>query len=403
MGTRLFGCKEIDSLIKEKKSEIKSLIEAKEEDYIIGINEEEFIDYIYGGYCIEEISFDLDKVKVSSYESDTKYNRYTREKYIFQVVVYHVPILGNKGLIKYKPSGAYINHFPEVYLDPKEGNLCFEIELINIDANTVKSRACEILNTIKKQSFHLNNEIKNYNSTLKEYIRNVFISRKKRIFKNKKMLEELEIPVIEEKNISKSFIVPTPDIIKKIKIEEPKVIDKKYIPEPTISFEIYQHILETFHDLGKLFERYPSTYKEKNEESLRDQILLYISPRFELDTSSETFNKSGRTDILMKYKNSNIFVAECKIWKGEEKYLKGITQLLNYLTWRDSKTALVVFVKNKNFSNVLNKVKLITPKHENYLGFTSEKEESWINYRFHIIGDKGREVKIAVLLFHIPY
>ena len=156
MKTRLFGSKEIDDLIEEKKSEIRSLIEAKKEDYILDVNEKEFIDYIYGEYYIEKIDFDLDKVKVSSYESDTRHDKFTRENYFFQVVVYHVPISGNKGLLKYKPSRTYINYFPEVYLDYEEKNLCFEIEVININKEVVGSRADYILDTIKKQSFHLN-------------------------------------------------------------------------------------------------------------------------------------------------------------------------------------------------------------------------------------------------------
>lgn len=402
MKNKLFCCKEIDDLIKEKKCELNSLIEAKQDDYILNVNEEEFLDFIFKKYYIEEVSFNLDEVKISSYETDTKHDKFNRVSYFFQVVVYHVPIFGNKELLKYKPSRLIIDYFPEIYLDFEEKNLCFEIEVININANGIKSRADGILNIIKERSFHINNEIGIYNNTLKDFISSTFNSRKRRIFENKKLLESLEIPIIEDKNISKSFEVPSPELVKKIKIEEPKVINKVYTPEPTINFDVYQHILKTIHDLGKAFEKYPSISKEKGEESLRDQILVHLLPRFELDASSETFNKSGRTDILMRYKNTNIFVAECKIWEGERQYLKGISQLLSYLTWRDSKTAMIVFVKRKNFSDILNKVKIITPSHDNYLGFIDEKEESWINYRFHIIGDRGREAKIAVLLFHIP-
>ena len=47
-------------------------------------------------------------------------------------------------------------------------------------------------------------------------------------------------------------------------------------------------------------------------------------------------------------------------------------------------------------------VKEATPTHANYLGFVDEQEESWLNFRFHINGDPNREVKLAVLLFHIP-
>ena len=264
MKGKLFGSKAIGDLIKEKKSEIVCIIEAKPEDYILGVNEGEFVNYLYDKYYIEEIAFDLDNVKLSSYETDVRHDKFTRESYVFQVIVYHVPVSGNKGLLKYKPSRVFINYFPDVYLDHEEKNLCFDIEAIGIDKNTIKSKADNILDTIKKNSFHINNEVNIYNSALKDYISSIFNSRKKRIFKNKQMLESLEVPVIEEKNVAQSFIIPSPDIIKKIKIEEPKAVNNIYTSEPTISIEIYQHILNTIHDLGMAFEKYPSLYKDKD-------------------------------------------------------------------------------------------------------------------------------------------
>ncbi|MGB0945123.1 MAG: glycosyltransferase, partial [Marinomonas sp.] len=38
------------------------------------------------------------------------------------------------------------------------------------------------------------------------------------------------------------------------------------------------------------------------------------------------------------------FIAECKFWKGVDSLLKTISQLLGYLTWRDSKVAVIMSV-----------------------------------------------------------
>ena len=131
-------------------------------------------------------------------------------------------------------------------------------------------------------------------------------------------------------------------------------------------------------------------------------ILLYLEPRFEGSVTGETFNSTGKTDILIRHENSNVFIAECKFWRGQKEYLDTITQLLGYLTWRDSKSAIIVFVKNKNLSSVLEITEEVTPNHSNYLGLVDKKEDTWFNYRFHIDGDRNREVKLAVLFFHIP-
>jgi len=165
---------------------------------------------------------------------------------------------------------------------------------------------------------------------------------------------------------------------------------------------VYQDILQIIQDVGKQFERMPSTYADKGEESLRDHILLVLEPHFSGSATGETFNKTGKTDILLRYENSNVFIAECKFWKGKQSYLDTIDQLLGYLTWRDSKSAIVMFVKNKDFSSVIQTVELKTPIHSNYLGFSGKNDETWLNYRFHINDDPNREVKLAILLFHIP-
>jgi hypothetical protein len=82
------------------------------------------------------------------------------------------------------------------------------------------------------------------------------------------------------------------------------------------------------------------------EEHLRDHILMVLDPNFEYGSATgETFNKKGKTDILLRHDSSVAFVAECKFWGGEKVFHKTIDQLLNYLTWRDSKTAVIIFVQ----------------------------------------------------------
>src|SRR5690606_11669459 len=114
-------------------------------------------------------------------------------------------------------------------------------------------------------------------------------------------------------------------------------------------------------------------------------IIMTLDPNFEYGTvTGETFNKTGKTDIQLRYDSSVIFIAECKFWAGEKGYLKTISQLLNYLTWRDTKASVIIFARQKDFSSILNKVKEVTSSHENYLGFVSANDENWFNYRFHL-------------------
>lgn len=61
-----------------------------------------------------------------------------------------------------------------------------------------------------------------------------------------------------------------------------------------------------------------------------------------------------------------------------------------------------MFVPNKDFSSVLETAKQEISEHENYVDFLNAKDETWMNYRFHLNGDRNRLVSLAVMLYHLP-
>jgi len=244
-------------------------------------------------------------------------------------------------------------------------------------------------------------DINNFNSCVRAKAVQKYNSRKDKILKTNGLMSALNIPLKMRDDIPKTFSISSPTIREKINVK-PIVTEKGYTPDPTLDSTAYNNILRTINDMGKVFERLPSTYKGKDEESLRDHIIMHLEPLYEGTVTGETFNKSGKTDILIRYESTNVFVAECKFWKGGKVYLGAISQLLNYLTWRDSKAAVIMFVTNKDFSSVVSIIKEVTKTHDNYLGYVNNTDETWFNYRFHINEDKNREVKLAVMLYHIP-
>ena len=55
--------------------------------------------------------------------------------------------------------------------------------------------------------------------------------------------------------------------------------------------------------------------------------------------------------------NRAAFVAEFKMWVGPKEVEEAILQLDSYLTWRDCKTALLFFVRRKDFFKTLESAK----------------------------------------------
>ncbi|WP_026191781.1 hypothetical protein [Methylosinus sp. LW4] len=83
---------------------------------------------------------------------------------------------------------------------------------------------------------------------------------------------------------------------------------------------------------------------------------MQLNGQYVGNATGETFNATGKTDILIRSEGQNIFIAECKFWHGEKGFVDTVSQLLSYVTWRDTKTAVVIFNRNKNLSGVIQPV-----------------------------------------------
>lgn len=402
---RVFYEEELQNYLDQNNKRIRNKIKSESDEYILNVNEIEYVNYLLTSFNVDLPQIDFEEIFVDSIEKKIESERFPvgffvdpGESYPKPVVVYHVPFNGKSDLLKYRPNPC-VMWSTTVYI--QDNCICFDVIDFRSDPNEIKREAKSVINSIKKQYTHFSNQIQEYNRQLQIFIESNFEGRKEQILKKNQTLASLGVPIKKKRDLPATYSIPTPNIRKKISIR-PEVTEREYKPEPALENSTYFEILKLLNSAGKVFEKYPSIYTGKGEEELRDHLLFHLQPQFEGSVTGETFNKSGKTDILIKYNDKNIFIAECKFWKGIKSYLDAITQLLNYLTWRDSKAALVIFVKNKEISSILKKVKEKTHEHSNYLGYVNNETESWFNYRFHINGDRNREVKLAVLIFHIP-
>jgi len=172
--------------------------------------------------------------------------------------------------------------------------------------------------------------------------------------------------------------------------------------QPSYSVLEYSRILDSIHSVGQMFERLPRTYSDKNEESLRDHILVTLQAVVSGVATGETFNKRGKTDILIRSGDRNEFIGECKFWSGKVNYLATITQLLSYLSWRDTNTAVIIFVRNRNFTAVLDQVDDYTAEHPNYLCTINAVNQTWHRFELRMNEDQSRIVNMSVMLYHLP-
>lgn len=402
----------LDDVLRNQLEQITSKVQNEGERYLLNIKEEEYIDHLISEFTIDIPIVDFDAITISPTERMIPASRHPSAGFFMddmdksfnrQVIIYHFPFSGDVNVLDYMPNPR-INWTEEfTYNDsPTDGGeINFEVINFTNDSEAIRRQSEQTIGNLKTQLGHIHNQLKGYNNSLRQEITQRVQARKNDLMKKSDFLSQLGIPVRKRDNLPETFSIPVPKIPKKI-IPRPQITTSNPNPDPSLNLDTYDEILQVVHDLGKAIERMPSTYRGKTEEALRDHFLMSLEPRFQGSATGETFNKTGKTDILLRYEGSNAFVAECKYWGGEKLYLETIDQILKYLTWRDSKAAIIIFVKNTDFSSVINKVKDITPTHPNFVSFDGQKEDTYLSYKVLLTGDPERKLFLTVLLFHFP-
>ena len=398
---RLFGEKRLADVLLAIDDCVKKAVQQEDPEYLLNVNEEEFVRHLKERYSLEPLTFYFDRVEASSEERDVEaqetYFRQFGGVYRKQVITYHLPFSGESDLLGFQPNPSLVWTLP-IYV--KGSEVCFEIVDHTVDPEEINRIASGYLSNITTQSEHQTKQINDFNASLESKIRQTVAARKKELMAQRSIVDQLGVPIRKSKNVPATFAVPT---VRKKVFPKPEASSTVTSFTPTLDPSIYNEILQTIFDMGKTFERLPSTYADKDEPTLRDHLILQLEPRFEGSTTGETFNKAGKTDILIRYEKANIFVAECKFWGGRVQHLETINQLLSYLTWRDSKTAIVYFVDRKEIAPVLQEIASATPDHPCYVRSLGQKEQgSWQIFELHLPTDKDCKITLTILAFHLP-
>ncbi len=398
---RIFGEKRLDDVLRGIILSTEQAVEKEDPGYSLNVNEEEYVRHLKDRFSLDPPTLNFDGVEASSEERDVEaqetYFRQFGGVYRKQVITYHLPFSGDSELLRFHPNPSLAWTLP-VYVNGSE--VCFEIIDFTADPEGIKQTANGYLSNIKVQSEHQTKQINNFNATLEAKIRQALAARKRELTAQRSVIDQLGVPIRKSKNVPATFAVPT---VRRKVFPKPEASATVTGFTPTLDLSIYNEILQTIFDMGKAMERLPSTYADKDEPTLRDHLILQLEPRFEGSTTGETFNKTGKTDILIRYEKENIFVAECKFWGGKVQHFETINQLLSYLTWRDSKTAIVCFVDRKEIVPVLQEIARTTPEHPHYVRTVEKKEnDSWQVFEFHLPTDKDCKITLTILAFHLP-
>ena len=128
-------------------------------------------------------------------------------------------------------------------------------------------------------------------------------------------------------------------------------------PEWSLAEEMAESVVQTIASFSNALERLPGTAERllgQDEETLRDVLLFVLNANFEGQVTGETFIGQGKSDLLLRWKDRDAFVGECKIWKGPKALSDGLDQLLTrYTLWRQTRIALIVFIRDPKDATAL--------------------------------------------------
>ncbi|QQS40008.1 MAG: hypothetical protein IPM63_11615 [Acidobacteriota bacterium] len=406
---RLFDELDVRGLRESIKTEATKKIQELSPDYVLSVTEDEVIEWLLDRFLIEVPVILEDEICIVEHgeaqvDARTEAFRYAVDSntpfYVTgSITVVAIPFSGDQVAFKMSPSTWSSGGKPHGEL--LENEIRISLKQIEANAEAVKARYKSVVDDIKKHLEWVRNDLTGFKEDLRNHAKSVFNQRKQRLIANADMVSALGLPLRRREDAPKTYTTPVKR--KKPRISQPPAPGKAADPpEPSLDTKEYDTILEIIEQMVLVMEKSPRSFESMDEEALRTHFLVQLNGQYEGQATGETFNYQGKTDILISINGRNIFIAECKIWKGGKAYLDTIDQILGYLTWRDTKTAILIFNRNKNFTRVLHSISETTPEHPNFIRELDEKEESSFRYIFHNNDDEAREIYLTVKAFDIP-
>jgi hypothetical protein len=147
-------------------------------------------------------------------------------------------------------------------------------------------------------------------------------------------------------------------------------------------------------------EKRPRVYASMGEEDRRGSILDTLNTHYEGRGTAEAFNLRGKTDILIQYDGRSIFICECKFWSGSKGFTETIDQLFGYTTWRDAKLAIIMFVREKNLTDIVAKARSALEEHPEFVQSVPAPQETELRAVMRWPDDDARKLDLHIFLVH---
>ena len=407
MTDRLFSRDELSGTLRQQEQTMLQEINGLGEKQTLNGSHEDLCKYLLEKYGMDmpEIAEegirtsygDVEKVGGGSFDDLLSRHGYPPPHVIGTRITFHVPYTGDGELFKCQASTRSLSP-PRAVVEKDE--LEFVYDRTTRDAGGIPKEFQEDLGKLKQSLNWVKNDVDKFNNTIRTTINEGINARREKLLQDRQLVESIGYPLKTREGMPNTYIAP--EVRRRITPQLPKVSNEPYSPEPALGMDDYEHILSVISRMTMVMERSPNAFKTLGEEDLRTHFLMQLNGHYEGQATGETFNYEGKTDILVRAKDKNMFIAECKFWTGPKGFKNTIDQLLGYTSWRDTKTALLIFNRTTTMSTVLNRIPEIAKKHSRYKTERDYASETGFQYIFGHRDDPNRELILTVLVFDVP-
>jgi hypothetical protein len=384
-------------------------IEVAPEDHLLHIDEDEWVAALVDRWSVEapvlhpedmwvEPPADI-KVDVAHDWMRAVSDRSRPALIAGQRITVHIPFSGEADVFKLKASTFSTN---PPYGEVGNGELLDVIEHPSDSHVDYRAHAMNFVADVERYLTWSRNDIEVFNSGLEQMARQTIGNRRRRVQNTYDRLRESGIPMRRPGGDSAKTYIADVVVRRPAPILRTTPGDRPMPLEPVLADEVFDHILWVVRDLGQNMERSPKVYAEMGEEDLRQTILATLNTHYRGQATAEAFNVSGKTDILVRYENQNLFIAECKFWSGKAGFSETVDQLFRYRAWRDTKLAIVMFVRERDLTSIVERAHDELATHQQFIEWRDAATETELRCVMSWLGDDRRRADLNVFFVHLP-
>jgi hypothetical protein len=308
-----------------------------QDDRLLSMTVEELVEDIMSRHDMETPVLNLDAREVTDSGSG-------------KGVELHVPFTGTRGLFENQPN-FYTSYWPDGKIVGSE----VVVGLGQADDGAA-ARADGWAAQVKEYLTHVRHDLEIWQRETRSALNGVITKRLGEAQRHQEGLRTIGIPIRRRGDAPRTYTEPAIVRRQSTATASAAAVSPSE-PEPMLSDEYYEHILFVIRAAGKVMERSPETYEGWGEEDRRQMLLLMLNTHYAGKVYAEAFNSKGKTDILIREEDRNVFIGECKFYGGPESVTKTMNQIFGYATWRDVKLAIVFFVDRESFTTAFERIK----------------------------------------------